>query len=453
MERNAVLKYVIKCCSIIKRNFYMSMMDKLLNFFLPKNVLTRSDFKFTGGSNYTGELVNDKTAMRQSAVYACVRILSNAVASLPIKIYERTLDGDRDLKTDHPLAKILAFKPNEWQTSYEWREQSMLHLLLRGEAVSRVYRDRAGRVREILPIPPDMFDVNLNPGNSDLVYTITYSDGNTETLTKNDVLHIRGLFSDITTPITPIQFHSQTIGLDRAMLKHQESTFGPNAAHPGGIITTENKLNADTADRMMNLFNSKAGGSINARKTLILEEGMKFNALQMNNSDAQFIESRKMSVSDIARIFAVPEPLIGQLDRATFSNAEQASFSFLKFSLMPYLQRFQQALYRDLLGSGQLGRIEIDFDTSKFLQGDNVTTADYLSKLLQNGIMTPNECRGFVGLDKYDDESADQLFIQQNMISVTNMDDVTETSDMTPPEEIEDENVLNFKNQLKELRR
>jgi HK97 family phage portal protein len=286
----------------------LKILEGFKNLF--KNVLTREKFygsSFSSG-NYSGEVVTEITALRQSAVYACVRLLANSLSSLPIKIFKRSTLGDRDLLPDHSLSKLLAFKPNSYQTSYEWREQSMLHLLLRGEALSRVYRDNYNRVTEIIPIPPSMFSYYLDPSGTDLIYNISYSNGEMEELTKKDVLHIRGLFSDILHPITPIQFHAQTIGLDQAMLKHQEASFGPNASHPGGILSSDAKIKPETADRIMNLFNSRHGGSINARKTLLLEQGMKFQPLQMTNADAEFIESRKMSVSDICRIFSVPEP-------------------------------------------------------------------------------------------------------------------------------------------------
>lgn len=371
------------------------------------------------GKSDSGELVSADSAMRVATGYACVRLLSEALASLPITLYRVDGKGKRVADPEHKLYSVLVLKPNQFQTSFEWREMAAAHLILRGVHYSRIYRNGRGEVTALMPLHPDAVSVQLSSDGTRLIYTVNQYAGATPgtslTLGMDEVLHIRGLHSDILTPITPVAYAANTLGLEQSMAKHQGRSFGPDAVRPGGVIETEGKVPEATAFRVMKMFNSQYAGANNAGKTLFLDRGMSFKPLALNNQDQQFLETRKFSVEEVCRIFNVPPSLVHHNYNSTYSNAEQQVLAFVKFSLRPLVIRFEESLSKALLSASEQKEVQIDFDMTDLQRGDAVATSTQYRNMVQGGIITPNEARERLGFDRSEQEGSDALYMQTAM--------------------------------------
>ena len=424
----------------------MGLLQRFKSAFKPKNSINYDSLGLSLG--YSGDRVSAEFGMRSATVYACVKLLSESIASLPVKIYKNNHKGNREFTPDHPLYRVLAIDPNKLQSSYEWREQMVIHLMLRGSAFSRVFRNAQGDVVALVPLHPDSVSVNPTADGTDIYYEVTYSQGSGpdkrfERLDRNQMLHVKGAHSDILTPITPLSYLGRVINSDISMSTHQDSVFGPNSVRPGGVISTDEEIAPEIASRIMHVFNKKFAGPASAGKTMFLDSGMQFTPLTMSNSDAQFIESRRFGVQEICRAFGVPPSLIHENSNSTFSNSEQQSIAFVKHTLRPLVNRIEQSLIQSLLPRLQKVKYEIDFDFQDMLRGDNESTANYLTKLVQGGIATPNEVRGKLGLDRVEEEMADSLFIQQNMSSMQALKDNQEAQTKTSDLENEQNELMN----------
>lgn len=345
---------------------------------------------FGGTKATSGISVSADSSMRCAAVYACVRVLAESVAQLPLILYRRLPNGGKERATDHPLYTLLHDAPNSWQTSLEFRELQMYNLLLRGNGYSFINRIR-GVVRELLPLHPDRMTVAQRE-NFDLTYALSKSGGETQPLAAGDVFHLRGLSANGYTGITPIAMAREAIGLALATEQHGARLFA-NGAKMGGILKHPGKLkDAEMAKRIRESFDTAFSGD-NAHRTALLEENMSWEKVTMTAEDSQFIETRKYQRSEIASIFRVPPHKIGDLERATFSNIEHQSLEFLTDSLLPWLRRWEQAITRDLLTPRERPEFFAEFLVDGLLRGDVKTRMDSYAVAIQNGIMSPNEAR------------------------------------------------------------
>lgn len=407
----------------MKPNFLTRAFDKYVASAVVRLSEATADFFGGGNVSSSGESVTPNSAMQVATAYCCIRILAEGLASLPITVYRTDAQGKRTPDKNHWMYDLLALKPNAFQTSFEFREMMAATLCLRGAYYARIYWDNAtGGVSALVPLHPDRVSVNFNDQKTELVYTVTYENGSTETLKAEDVLHIRGLHSDVLTPISPIAAATETLGLEQSLQKHQGKSFGPNAARPGGVIEAEGKVAPETALRIMKLFNSNHAGGNNAGKTLFLDRGMTFKGLAISNEDAQFLETRKFSVEEICRIFNVPPSLVHHNYNSTYSNAEQQVLAFVKFSLRPLIIRVEEALSQALLTTKQRKKLEIDLDLSDLMRGDAESTANFVRNLVSGGVLTPNEGRERVGVGRHDDDSADKLYMQTAMAPVDKLE-------------------------------
>ena len=256
-------------------------------------------------------------------MYACVRVIAETIASLPVHVYEVTGEGNRKA-TEHPLYRILHDEPNHEMTSFIWRETMLTHLLLYGNSYCQIIRTGRSKVESLYPLLPDHMEVDRD-SKGNLTYTYTTSDGKTWALDPTEVLHIPGLGFDGVIGYSPIALEKSAIGLGIAAEEYG-SKFFSNGARPSGILTHPNTVKDPAALRAS--WNAAYGGSSNASRVAVIEEGMSFVPLSLPNNEAQFLETRKFQVSEICRIFRVPPHMIGDLDRATFSNIESQNISF-----------------------------------------------------------------------------------------------------------------------------
>ena len=344
---------------------------------------------FGGGASASGIVVNPQTAMQSAAVYSCVKVLSESVGMLPLNLYAKK-GTTRTLQVNNPLQTILHDAPNDWQTSVEFWEMMVVSLLLRGNAYAYVVRAPSGRVVELLPLHPDMVRVNMG-SNWKLEYQITMPDSTFQTFYAGEIFHIRGMTINGWMGLSPIAYARESIGLALAPEKFGGQLFR-TGAKMSGVLEHPGKLSKDSYERLKNSFDEAHSGE-NAHKTALLEEGMKYSKVSMTADESQFLDTRKYQRSEIAAIFRVPPHMIGDLDKATFSNIEQQSLEFINYSLMPYLVRIEKAIKRDLMTPTERKSLTAKFDVSALLRGDaSARSALYHAGIL-DGWMTRNEAR------------------------------------------------------------
>lgn len=370
-------------------------------------------FQPIGMRSISGMRVTADSAMRLSAVYSCVRVLSETFAVLPFRLYQRRGDGSRSLVRDHWLYRLLAKHPNEWQTPFEWREMMMGHLALRGNAFNVIVANGAGVIEQLLPIHPDRIKIEvMDSGN--YRYLVTQQDGTTQPYARGDIWHIRGLSSDGIIGLNPIQIAADVLGLGIAA-QNYGARFFANDAKPGGWIEMPGKFADEETKQTFKESWAKSQSGANRGKTAILELGMKYHELALNNSDAQFLESRKFSRSEIASIYRVPPHKIGDLDRATFSNIEQQSLEFVMDTMTPWAERWESSIETFLLFDSD--ELEVEFDFANLLRGDSQARATYYNKRFNMGSMSPNDIRIREGEQPIPE--GNKYFIPANMISLS----------------------------------
>lgn len=310
-------------------------------------------FSFLFGGTTSGQPVNERTAMQTTAVYACVRILAEAVAGLPLHVYRYSADSSKERIPHHPLYHLLHDEPNPEMTSFVFRETLMSHLLLWGNAYAQIIRDGRGNPLALYPLLPSKMDVTrARSGN--LIYTYRRDSGEskispdyeTVTLRRDEVLHIPGLGFDGLIGYSPIAMAKNAIGMALATEEYGAKFFA-NGANPGGVLEHPGVIK--DIQRVKDSWNDAYRGAGNAHRVAVLEEGMKFQAIGIPPEQAQFLETRKFQINEIARIFRVPPHMVGDLEKSSFSNIEQQSLEFVKYTLDPWVVRWEQSLQQSLV--------------------------------------------------------------------------------------------------------
>ena len=317
----------------------------------PKNSTAGSSYSFFMGNSSAGKNVNERSAMQMTAVYACVRILSEAIAGLPLHMYQYEEDGSKKKALNHQLYHLLHDEPNPEMTSFVFRETLMTHLLLWGNGYCQIIRNGKGEIIALYPLMPNRMTVDRDSkGQLYYKYQKTNDDaptmeGSTVILDPSDVLHIPGLGFDGLVGYSPIAMAKNAIGLAIAAEEYG-SKFYANGAAPSGVLEHPGTLK-DPA-RVRESWNAAFGGSHNSHKVAVLEEGLKYTPISISPNEAQFLETRKFQINEIARIFRVPPHMVGDLEKSSFSNIEQQSLEFVKYTLQPWLVCWEQSLHRSL---------------------------------------------------------------------------------------------------------
>jgi len=319
----------------------------------PENQLSTSKHFFFGRAS-SGVDVTERTALQTAAVYACVRVVSDAIASLPLKLYEFRGNGMQSC-IEHPLYDILHIAPNPEMTSYAWRETLMSHLLLWGNGYAQILRDKLGNVVALYPLLPNKIEMNRNE-NGELYYTYhravdeaTGEKSGSVNLTKYDVLHIPGHSFDRLMGYFPIGLHRNTIGMAIATESYG-ATFFANGANPSGVL--EHPQSLKNPELVRETWEKLLKGK-GANRVAVLEDGMKYKPVGLPPEQAQFLETRKFQLGEIARIFRVPPHMIGDLERSTFSNIEQQSIEFVQHTINPWVTRLEQSMNLALLSPSE----------------------------------------------------------------------------------------------------
>lgn len=381
----------------------------------PVDKAADAGYSFLFGRTTSGKPVNERTAMQTTAVYACVRILAEAVASLPLHVYEYQDDGGKKLVHDHPLYYLLHDEPNPEMTSFVFRETLMSHLLIWGNAYAQIIRDGAGRVLGLYPLLPDKMDVQRDDkGNIYYVYSRNSDEnpmfkeyGNIK-LKAEDVLHIPGLGFDGLIGYSPIAMAKNAVGMTLACEEYGASFFA-NGANPGGVLEHPGVLK-DPA-KVRESWNSVYRGVNNAHKIAVLEEGMKYQQIGIPPEEAQFLETRKFQINEIARLYRIPPHMVGDLDKSSFSNIEQQSLEFVKYTLDPWVIRWEQSLQRSLLLPGEKEKYFIKLNVDGLLRGDYQSRMNGYAVGRQNGWFSANDIREMENLNPIPDEEGGNLYL------------------------------------------
>ena len=399
----------------------------------PTNRTSGSAYSFFMGGSTSGKRVNERTAMQMTAVYSCVRILSEAIAGLPLHVYKYNETGGKEKAVDHPLYFLLHDEPNPEMTSFVFRETLMTHLLLWGNAYAQIIRNGKGEVVSLYPLMPDRMTVNRDTkGQLYYEYQVSSDDaptvkGSTVILRPSDVLHIPGLGFDGLVGYSPIAMAKNAIGMAIACEEYGAKFFA-NGANPSGVLEHPGTLK-DPA-KVRDSWNAAFGGSSNSHKVAVLEEGLKYTPISISPNEAQFLETRKFQIDEIARIFRVPPHMVGDLEKSSFSNIEQQSLEFVKYTLDPWVSRWEQAIARSLFSQTEKTTYFIKFNVDGLLRGDYQSRMQGYSIGRNAGWMSANDIRELENLDRIPaEEGGDLYLVNGNMLPLKDAGAFANTSD------------------------
>ena len=386
----------------------------------PTNATSGSSYRFFLGGSTSGKTVTERSAMQMTAVYSCVRILAEAIAGLPLHLYTYKEDGGKEKAIGHPLYLLLHDEPNPEMSSFVFRETLMTQLLLWGNAYAQIIRNGKGEVVALYPLMPNRMTVDRD-SSGQLFYSYQMNNSDAPTmktgtviLKPSDVLHIPGLGFDGLVGYSPIAMAKNAIGLAIATEEYGAKFFA-NGATPGGLL--EYPGTVKDPDRVRESWNKGFSGSQNAGKVAILEEGMKYTPISIAPEQAQFLETRKFQINEIARIFRVPPHMVGDLEKSSFSNIEQQSLEFVKYTLDPWVVRWEQSLSRALFTPEEKKQYFFKFNVEGLLRGDYQSRMNGYATARQNGWMSANDIRELENLDRIPaEEGGDLYLINGNML-------------------------------------
>ena len=411
----------------------------------PQNRTAGGAFTFFLGGSTSGKVVTERSAMQMTAVYSCVRILSEAVAGLPLHLYRYKDGGGKEKAIDHPLYRLLHDEPNPEMSSFVFRETLMTHLLLWGNAYAQIIRNGKGEIMALYPLMPNKMRVDRDE-HGKLYYEYSHSSDEAGTmknttvrLTPYDVLHIPGLGFDGLVGYSPIAMAKNAIGMAIACEEYGAKFFA-NGAAPSGVLEHPGVIK--DPQKVRDAWQSQFGGSANSNKVAVLEEGMKYTPISISPEQAQFLETRKFQINEIARIFRVPPHMVGDLEKSSFSNIEQQSLEFVKYTLDPWVIRWEQSLSRILFTDEEKKTLFFKFSVEGLLRGDYQSRMNGYATARQNGWMSANDIRELENMDKIPaEEGGDLYLINGSMLPMQNAGAYAEKE--TDKEETEqDEEVL-----------
>ena len=393
----------------------MNIFNKLFKSKPIENRLSTTPTFYSATSD-AGVKVTAQSAMRSAAVYACVRVISEAISTLPLKIYKR-LEVSVQEDYTHPLYDILHLQPNDDMTSLDFRETLTCHLLLHGNAYAQIIRNGHNQITELHPLLPNKMDIHRDE-NGQLFYEYKLDNNKKVILQKREILHIHGLAYDGLVGYSPIDLARNAIGMSVATERFG-SNFFANGAFPGGVL----EVDADTTinpEGQKNLRESWQGlyKGKGAHRVAVLECGMKYKQIGIPPDQAQFLETRRFQIGEIARIFKVPPHMIGDLEKSTFSNIEHQSLDFVKMTLTPWLERFEQSMNIKLLSPQERKTHIIKFNLDGILRGDRNSRTESYKVGRQNGWYSANDIRKLENMPPLPSEIGDVYLVNGNMISI-----------------------------------
>ncbi len=365
----------------------------------------------------SGAYVGESEVLTLSSVLACIRVLSFTMAMLPLPLYEKQNNGGKRKATNHPLYYLIHDSPNNYQTAFEYRQQMMTNLLLHGNHYSLIIRDNfSGEVQALLPFAyPSRMESQLFV--NEVRYRYQLENGEPVTLGQNDVLHIKGLSTNGLLGLNLIEKAREPLGLALALQEFAARFFG-NGANIGGVLEHPGNLSKEAAERLRTSWTKTYQGISKSHKVAILEEGMKFAKMGASPEEAQALESRKFQTLEVSRIFGVPPHMIGDLERATFSNIEHQGIEFTTYCIQPWATLIEQRISKQLLSAGERRFYFAQFSLEALMRGDYKSRQEGLHIQRNDGVISANEWRAMENLNPIDGEEGDAYLVNGNMISV-----------------------------------
>lgn len=341
--------------------------------------------------------VTPKSAMTVPAVAAAVRLIANAVGTLPVKIFKRGTEGSKEVARDHATYALAHDDANEFTSATALRTQLTVDALLHGNGFAFANRVNEMPV-ELIRLDPKAMTVKADPTTGEPIYSIGSGKAK-RTFPYSDIIHIKPFSLDGLTGIAPIEQGREGIALALALEQHAARLFG-RGARPSGVLKHPGKLGAEGAKRLREGWQATQAGE-NTGGTALLEEGLDFLPLTFNSVDAQFEQMREMQIKEVGRIFSVPTTFLGSLDRATFKNAEEMNLQFMRFTLLPWLREWEAAYRRVLLTPEERTTFTVEFIVDDLLRADFATRMEGFSKAIAARILNPNEVRALENRPPY----------------------------------------------------
>jgi len=365
----------------------------------------------------SGVTVSPETALECTAVLACVRVLSESIASLPFNVYRRLPGGGKEIAEEQHLHEVICYQPNSWMTGFEFRELMQSWLLLWGNAFAYIKGGRQGGVTELIPLHPSRMEVKrLTNGKLRYYYTEPTTpiqpQVNVTEYRQDEIFHLRWLSSDGVTGFVPTNLSRDAIGLARATELHSGSFFG-NGAQPGTYIETDQPHKPEVLARFKEQWNDAHQGPEKAYKTVVMPFGFHRKQVEIRNDTAQLIETRKYQVEEVARAYRVPPHLLGDLSNVRFSTVEQSAIDFVTFSLIPWCRRWEMACRRDLVVDDK--QYFCQFDVNALMAGDYAARSQFIREMANLGALDVDEIRAQIGYNPLPDGQGKKRFIQVNM--------------------------------------
>ena len=395
------------------------------NIFRPRgsNHLAGTGPRFFFGQSASGANVTEWTAMSMTAVYGCVRVLAESIASLPLHVYKRGENGNREKAENLPLYMLLHNAPNDEMSSFTLRETLMSHLLLYGNAYCQILRNGRGEVIALYPLLPNRMTVERDE-NGQLFYRYQRyreepptMEGNQVILSPEDVLHIPGMSFDGLVGLSPIAACRNAVGAGLSADEYS-SRYYANGAAPMGVLEHPGVIK--DPEKLRESWNAAYGGTKNAGRVAILEEGLKFTPISISPADSQLLETRKFTVEEICRIFRVPPHLVQDLTKTSYNSAEQMSQEFVYYTLLPWCVRIEQAMMRSLLSAEERKHIEIRFNLDGLLRGSYESRMRGYQTAVNTGIFSVNDCRKLENMDLLlPEDGGDTHIVQGAMIPLS----------------------------------
>lgn len=371
-----------------------------------------------GWASDAGLTVTPELALNVATVFACVRVLSEGESALPLLTYRRLDAKRKERATDVPLYRVLHALPNPEMTSIELRDTLMGHVLTWGNCYAEIELSRGGQVRALWPLRPDKMTVQRVDGELVFEYQLPKPDSQgrmKRTFASELIFRVHGLGFNGLQGYSPVSLARQTIGLALATEKLGNKFFS-NGARPGGVLEHPGKLGPVAYERLKNSWEKRHQGLENTSRIAILEEGLKYHEVGMPLEDAQFLQTRRFQVEEIARWFRVPPHMIGDMERATFSNIEHMGIEFVTYSLTPWLVRWEQAISRDLMTAQERQTLYVEHLVEGLLRGDIQSRYAAYNVARQNGWLSADDIRALENMNPLPDGQGEIYLVPLNMI-------------------------------------
>lgn len=370
-----------------------------------------------------GVSITESSSMTIPAVYSCVRLLAETLASIPLLVYRRDSKGGKYRENGHSLYPILHDQPNPFMTSFTFRETLMAHVSLWGNAYAEIERDGNGDVKHLWPLNPTMTEPEITKNGTSIYRTVI--DGKGFVIPGENILHIPGLSFDGLKGKSVIKWASESLGLSKAIEKYGNMFFG-RGGNPSGILKSDKKMTDDEKKRLKISWNEAHEGLSRQFRVAVLDQTLNWQQIGINPEDSQALETRKYSRSEIASMFRVPPHMIGDLERATFSNIEHQSIEFAIYTIRPWAVRFEQAQNAKLFFDSEKSEYFTEYLLDGLLRGDAKSRADAYHIMRQDGILCADEWRALENMNPIEDGSGKKFLINGNMIDTASAKKIDE---------------------------